>query len=137
MRSAQNTWPAIALESKATSPPLTLPPSSQVPPMAANTPCTFPTTVWTKSPLFNPCSFNTTANLSYIQELIFEVEKSLDQALFLCNICVVFRPVMPFGKLLFIHTLTNATDDHKYSPLPSADFDSSEVLVSFSAFIFS
>ena len=23
---------------------------------------------------------------------------------------------------------TNATDDHKYSPLPSADFDSSEVL---------
>ena len=37
-----------------------------------------------------------------------------------------------FGKLLFIHTLTNATDDHKYSPLPSAYFDSSKVLVSFS-----
>ena len=48
-----------------------------------------------------------------------------------------FRPVVPFGYLLFIHALTNATDDHKYSPLPSADFDSSEVLVSFSAFIFS
>ena len=38
---------------------------------------------------------------------------------------------MPFGKLHFIHTSTNATDDHKYSPLPSADFDSSKVLVSF------
>ena len=59
------------------------------------------------------------------------------QALFLCNICVVFRPVLAFGNLLFVHASTNATDDHKYSPLPSADFDSSEVLVSFSAFIFS
>ena len=50
----------------------------------------------------------------------------IGQALFLCNICV---------NLLFIHALTNATDDHKYSPLPYADFDSSEVLVSFIAFI--
>ena len=48
-----------------------------------------------------------------------------------------FSPVLPFGYLHFIHASTNATDDHKYSPLPSADFDSSEVLVSFSAFIFS
>ena len=63
--------------------------------------------------------------------------KRLSQALFLCNICVVFRPVLAFRNLLFIHALTNATDDHKYSPLPSTDFDSSEVLVSFSAFIFS
>ena len=31
----------------------------------------------------------------------------------------------------------NPTDDHKYSPLPSTDFDIAEVLVSFSAFIFS
>ena len=33
------------------------------------------------------------------------------------------------------HASTNhkATDDHKYSPLPSADLDSSEVLISFSA----
>ena len=61
---------------------------------------------------------------------------SLHQALFLCNICVFFRPLLAFGKLLFIHTSTNATDDHKYAPLPFADFDSSEVLVSFSAFIF-
>ena len=38
------------------------------------------------------------------------------QALFLCNICVVFRPVLPFGDLLFIHALTNATEHHKYSP---------------------
>ena len=38
---------------------------------------------------------------------------------------------MPFVKLLFIHASTNATDNHKYSPLPSADFDSSGVLVSF------
>ena len=63
--------------------------------------------------------------------------KHLSQALFLCNICVVFRPVLAFRDLLFIHASTNATDDHKYSPLPSADFDSSGVLVSFSAFIFS
>ena len=48
----------------------------------------------------------------------------------------VFKPVMPFGKLHFINASTNATDDHKYSPLPSADFDIAEVLVSFSAFIF-
>ena len=47
-----------------------------------------------------------------------------------------FRPVVPFGDLLLIHASTNATDDHKYSPLPSADFDIAEVLVSFSAFIF-
>ena len=60
----------------------------------------------------------------------------MKQALFLCNICVVFRPVLVFRDLLFIHASTNATDDHKYSLLPSADFDSSEVLVSFSAFIF-
>ena len=31
----------------------------------------------------------------------------------------VFRPVLPFGDLLFIHASTNATDDHKYSPFPS------------------
>ena len=41
-----------------------------------------------------------------------------DEALFLCNICVVFRSVLPFGDLLFIHASTNATDDHKYAPLP-------------------
>ena len=64
---------------------------------------------------------------------LVENVKWLRQALFLCNICVVFRPVMPFGKLHFIHASTNATDDHKYSPLPSADLDSSEVLISFSA----
>ena len=46
-------------------------------------------------------------------------------------------PLYHFGSLLFIHISTNATEDHKYSPLPSADFDSSEGLVSFSAFIFS
>ena len=50
---------------------------------------------------------------------------------------LVFRTVLPFGDWLFIHTSTNATDDHKYSPLPSADFDIAAVLVSFSAFIFS
>ena len=54
----------------------------------------------------------------------FCVSKSnLYNRLFLCNICVGFIAVVPFGKLLFIHALTNATDDHKYSPLPSADFD--------------
>ena len=66
-----------------------------------------------------------------------KIKHEIDQTLFLCNICVVFRPVFPFGYLLFIHASTNATDDHKYSPLPSADFDIAEVLVSFSAFIFS
>ena len=65
------------------------------------------------------------------------VKQVLYQALFLCNICVVFRPVLPFEDLLFIQTSTNATNYHKYSPLPSEDFDSSEVLVSFCAFIFS
>ena len=39
-------------------------------------------------------------------------------------------------NLLFIHASTNATDHHTYSLLPSTDFDSSKVLVSFSAFIF-
>ena len=53
------------------------------------------------------------------------------QALFFCNFCVFFRLVVPFGDLLFIRASTNATDNHKYSPLPSADFDSSRVLVSF------
>ena len=61
----------------------------------------------------------------------FYIQKDIYQALFFCNICVVFRPVLAFRDLLFIHALTNATDDHKYSPLPSADFDSSAVLVSF------
>ena len=41
----------------------------------------------------------------------------------------VFMPVLPFGDLLFIHASTNATEDHKYSQLPSADFDIAEVLV--------
>ena len=58
------------------------------------------------------------------------------QALFLCNICVVHKAVVPFGKLHFIHALINATDDHKYSLLPPTDFDIAKVLVSFSAFIF-
>ena len=42
-----------------------------------------------------------------------------------------FSPVLPFGDLLFIHASTNATDDHKYSLMPSADFDIAVVLVSF------
>ena len=48
--------------------------------------------------------------------------------------CIIIWYV--FGKLHFIHASTIATDDHKYSPLPSSDFDSSGVLVSFSTFIF-
>ena len=32
-------------------------------------------------------------------------------------------PVVPFGNLLFIHASTNATDDHKYSPLPRGLFE--------------
>ena len=38
---------------------------------------------------------------------------------------------MPFGNLLFVHAFTNATGDHKYSMFPSADFGSSQVMVSF------
>ena len=34
----------------------------------------------------------------------------LNQALFLCNICVFFRLILPFGNLLFIHGSTNTTD---------------------------
>ena len=37
----------------------------------------------------------------------------------------------------FLSTPRQMPHDHKYSPLPSADFDSSGVLISFSAFIFS
>ena len=44
-------------------------------------------------------------NVSYSEEI--------RQALFLCNICVVFRPIFLFGNLHFAHALTNATDDHK------------------------
>ena len=58
-----------------------------------------------------------------------------NQALFLCNFCVVFRAVLPYGDLLFIHASTNATDDHKYSPVYFANFYISEVLVSFSTLI--
>ena len=29
-----------------------------------------------------------------------------------------FRPVLAFGSLLLLHALTNATDNHKYSPFP-------------------
>ena len=72
-----------------------------------------------------------------VEEITDTTHNPLCQALFLCNICVVFRAVLPYGDLLFIHASTNATDNHKYSPLPSADFDIAEVLVSFSAFIFS
>ena len=76
------------------------------------------------------------ATMSVMTSVGITLGFGLGKALFLCNISVVFRPVLPFGDLHFIHALTNATDDHKYSPLPSADFDSSEVLVSFSAFVF-
>ena len=55
--------------------------------------------------------------------------EAITQALFLCNICVVFKAIFTFGNLRFIHASTNATDDHKYSPLPSADFDIAKVLV--------
>ena len=48
-----------------------------------------------------------------------QLQEYLGQALFLCKICVVFRPVLEFRDLLFIHASTNATDDHKYSPFPS------------------
>ena len=59
------------------------------------------------------------------------------QAFFGATFAWFFRPVFPFGYLLFIHASTNATGDHKYSPLPFEDFDIAKVLVSFSAFIFS
>ena len=50
---------------------------------------------------------------------------------------VFFRPFLPL-EICFLSTPRQMpqTHDHKYSPLPSADFDSSEVLVSFSKFIF-
>ena len=55
---------------------------------------------------------------------------------FCATLAWFFRSVLPFGNLPFYHALTNATDNHKYSPLPSADFDIAEVSVSFSAIIF-
>ena len=42
------------------------------------------------------------------------------QALFLCNICVVFKPVLAFGNLLFIHALTNETRSQIF-PVSFAD----------------
>ena len=42
---------------------------------------------------------------------------------------MVFWSVSPFENMLFVQASTNATDDLIYSLLPSADFDSSEVLV--------
>ena len=62
---------------------------------------------------------------------------SLIRLYFCATFAWFFSPVLPFGCLHFIHALTNATDYHKYSLLPSADFDIAEVLVSFGAFIFS
>ena len=95
----------------------------------------------TKRPELPPQSFCSIVfqlvALQVISLLLLSHHRPIKQALFLCNICVVFTPVFPFGYLLFIHASTNATDDHKYSPLPSADFDIAVVLVSFSAFIFS
>ena len=89
--------------------------------------------------LHMPCSSIALCTSTYTQarNCVCATDVIIFQALFLCSICVVFRPVVPFGKLHFIHASTNATDDHKYSPLPCADFDSSEVLVSNSELIFS
>ena len=78
--------------------------------------------------------------LNWLRFISFSIKSAFGvwPRLYYCaTFCVVFRPVLAFGNLLFVHASTNATDDHKYSPLPSADFDSSGVLVSFSAFIVS
>ena len=83
---------------------------------------------------FLPSSFHKGRGLH--TEIVSEKGGSMTGFIFVQHLRV-FKTVMLFGKLHFIHTSTNAiTDDHKYSPLPSTDFDSSEVLVSFSAFIF-
>ena len=39
-------------------------------------------------------------------------------------------PILAFGNLLFIHSLTNPTDDHKYSPFPPQTLPNSGVWVS-------
>ena len=80
--------------------------------------------------MFLPFLFHVSMNV------VVAEKKHIGQALFLYNISQVFRPDVQFGDLLFIQASTNATDDHKYSLLPFADFDSSGVLVSFCAFIF-
>ena len=88
-------------------------------------------------PLRRQCGSHAQGGLR--QKLLGQLEfgdRVRGQALFLCNICVVFRQILPLGKLLFVHASTNATDDHKYSLLPSADFDIAKVLVSFLELLF-
>ena len=79
------------------------------------------------------CHHNTTVNYTIIQHY---TNVCYSRLYFCATFAWFCRPVLPYGDLLFIHASTNATRRHKYSPLPSADFDSSGVLVSFSAFVF-
>ena len=71
----------------------------------------------------------------FLQFCTFCIE--LMQALFLCKFAWFFVQYWHPDISFFINASRNATDNHKYSLLASADFDSSGVLVSFSAFIFS
>ena len=58
--------------------------------------------------------------------------------LYFCSIfACVFRLVLPFGNLIFIHASTNATDHHKYSPYPFEILLVPEFWYQFIAFIFS
>ena len=67
--------------------------------------------------------------LSHFQIRPLPALTELRQDLFFCNICLFFSPVLAFGKLHFIHALTNPTDGHNSQIIPfsSAEFDSSEV----------
>ena len=67
------------------------------------------------------------------------VSKRSEQSFFLQSesTCCSYTTQVQFGNLLFFHASTNLTDNHKIFPVALADFDISEVLASFSAFIFS
>ena len=96
--------------------------------------------IWVVCNLYKKLVLNLYKNMAFIVRLEYIMNRAcglLVKLYFCAAFAWFFRPVVPFWKFHFVHASTNATDDLKYSPLPSADFDSSAVLVSFSTFIFS
>ena len=76
--------------------------------------------VWSQGKV---CSSQRNTTMKIVHSISLQNRKtsmrSVPQALFSCNICVFLRPVLPLGNLRFIHALTNAIDNHKYSTIPS------------------
>ena len=71
---------------------------------------------------FLSLSFLFAIRLFFLEQVFFMLIRDLIfyfRLYFCATFAWLFRPVVPFGNLLFIHTSTNATDHHKYSPFPS------------------